>query len=257
MRSGERWQAVLRLARRSSGVIVTNREDQLELEAHKEISRLSLIPIGSNISPTPPPDYDRDRWRSKWGVKSNETLLAYFGFLNESKGGKDLIRTCELLKDAPVKLMMIGGRTGSSDPTNDAYAKEIDNLILASDLKERIFWTGYCPTAEVSANLMAADICLFPYRDGVSFRRGSLMAALAHGCSIISTEPRVKLEALRHGENIYLVAPAAPKAMAKAIRTLQGDDALRHKLAAGALSLARSFTWNAIAQQSLKLFESL
>ncbi len=252
-----RWRAVLSLARRASGVIVTNREDQLKLGAYRGISRLSIIPIGSNIRPAPPPGYDRETWRARWGVKPDETLLAYFGFLNESKGGKDLIRTCELLKDAPVKLMMIGGRTGSSDPTNDSYAKEIDDLIDASGLEARIFWTGYCPTAEVSANLMAADICLFPYRDGVSFRRGSLMAALVHGCPIISTTPRVDLEALRHGENIYLVAPAAPEAMAEAVQRLRGDDTLRRELAEGAASLARSFSWDAIAQKSLKLFESM
>jgi glycosyltransferase involved in cell wall biosynthesis len=248
---------VLGLARRSNGVIVTNREDQVKLDAYEGISQLSLIPIGSNISPSPPPDFDRDKWRAKWGVKPDETLLAYFGFLNQSKGGKDLIRTCQYLKDKPVKLMMIGGRTGSSDPTNNAYAKDIDELIVASGLDTRVFWTGYCRTVEVSANLMAADICLFPYRDGVSFRRGSLMAALVHGCPIISTEPSIELEELHHGENIYLVAPAAPEVMAEAVRILQSDDALRRKLATGATALARSFSWDVIAQKSLELFESL
>jgi glycosyltransferase involved in cell wall biosynthesis len=61
---------------------------------------------------------------------------------------------------------------------------------------------------------------------------------------------------VRDGENIYLVPPAAPAAMAEAVRVLRGDDALRHKLATGAASLARSFSWDAIAQETLKLFES-
>ena len=251
-----RWWAVLALARRASGVIVTNREDQLILERYRAIARLAAIPIGSNISPSPPPSYDRDAWRRRWGVRSDETLLGYFGFLNESKGSKDLIRTCEILKGSPVKLMMIGGRTGSSDPSNQYYAKEIDDLIAELGLEEQIFWTGYCPSSEVSAGLLAADILLLPYRDGVSYRRGSFMAAVAHGRPIISTTPRVELESLRHQENIYLVPPAAPVAMAEAVRTLRKNDMLCKKLAAGSAELARSFRWDSIAQATLALFES-
>ena len=251
-----RWWAVLTLARRASGVIVTNREDQLTLEQFRAIARLAAIPIGSNISPSPPPSYDRDAWRRRWGVQHDETLLGYFGFLNESKGGKDLIRTCEILKGSPVKLMMIGGRTGSSDPSNQAYAKEIDDLIADLGLDDQIFWTGYCPSSEVSASLLAADIILLPYRDGVSYRRGSFMAALAHGRPVISTTPKVELESLRHRENIYLVPPAAPVAIAEAVRMLRKNVKLCRQLATGATELARSFRWDSIAQATLELFES-
>ena len=250
-----RWWAVLALARRASDVIVTNRQDQLTLDAYRSISQLTVIPIGSNITPTPPPAYDRAAWREQWGVKPDETLLAYFGFLNKSKGGEELIRACDLLREQPVKLMMIGGRTGSSDPSNLAYAEQIDALIAQFHLQERVFWTGYISAKEVSANLLAADICLLPYRDGVSFRRGSFMAALAHGRPIITTTPAVELPDLMHRQNIYLVPPAAPAALAEAVATLQKNGALRQELANGAQVLAQSFRWDSIAKATMKLFE--
>lgn len=251
-----RW-AVLTLARRASGVIVTNREDQVRLERYGLPRRPVVIPIGSNIKPAPPPGYDRAAWRERWGIGPEVTLLGYFGFLNESKGGDDLIHTMDRLRETPTRLMMIGGRTGSSDPSNQAYADGIDALIRRLDLQERIIWTGYTTPAEVSANLMATDICLLPYRDGVSFRRGSFMAALAHGLPIITTTPAVELPELRHRENIYLVPPAAPVALAAAVSAVQRDGALREQLARAAHALAERFHWDSIAGSTLELFREL
>jgi glycosyltransferase involved in cell wall biosynthesis len=248
---------VLTLARRATGVIVTNREDQLALEAYHIAPRPTVIPIGSNITPTPPPGYDRAAWREQCGVGPHETLLGYFGFLNESKGGEDLIEALDRLRERPVRLMMIGGRTGSSDPSNQAYADRIDALIRGRDLQERVIWTGYTTPAEVSANLLATDLCLLPYRDGVSFRRGSFMAALAHGLPIITTTPAVEIPELSHRGNIYLVPPAAPNALAAAVTALQGDSELRERLAGGARDLAQSFRWDRIAVSAVELFREL
>jgi glycosyltransferase involved in cell wall biosynthesis len=252
-----RWQAVLALARRASGVIVTNREDQLALEAYHFARRPAVIPIGSNITPTPPPGFDRAAWRGRWGVGSEETLLGYFGFLNESKGGEDLVQALDRLRERPIKLMMIGGRTGSSDPSNQAYADRIDALVHRLDLQERVIWTGYTTPAEVSANLLSTDLCLLPYRDGASFRRGSFMAALAHGLPIITTTPAVELPELSHGGNIYLVPPAAPEALAAAVTVLQREEELRERLARGARALAQNFRWDAIARSTSQLFREL
>jgi len=88
-----RLWVVLALARWSDAVIATNAED-LETLLQYLISNIQyptspapyLIPIGSNIKPTPPADYDRNAWRARWGVGSEDILLSYFGFLNESKG---------------------------------------------------------------------------------------------------------------------------------------------------------------------------
>ena len=59
------------------------------------------------------------------------------------------------------------------------YARRTEALVDELDLSERVHWTDFVPQSEVSANLMAADLCVLPYRDGISFRRGSLLACLA------------------------------------------------------------------------------
>ena len=254
-----RWWVVLALARWSDAVIVTNVEDLKKLSVYPFIRSLSVVPIGSNIAPRPPADYDRDRWRARWGVGPRDLLLSYFGFLNESKGAETLVRALGRLVQGGynARLLMVGGKVGSSDPTNVAYLRKVEGLIEELGLADRVLWTGYTPPEEVSANLLASDVCVLPYRDGASFRRGSFMAALAHGLPIVSTRPRVDTPELRHGENILFVPPDSPTALAGAIARLAEDPALRRRLGEGAAKLARNFTWEEIARKTRAVYQEI
>lgn len=72
-------------------------------------------------------------------------------------------------------------------------------------LREHIYATGFLEERGVS-EAFAACVCIaLPYRDGASFRRGTLMAALAHRCAVITTQPRITLSELVHEENVLLV----------------------------------------------------
>ena len=248
------------LARCSDAAIATNIEDYLSLR-HWSLGHCSLysIPIGSNIHPQPPPGYDRSAWRSLLGVVEDEVLLCYFGFLNESKGGETLFRAlAELVsRGRKAKLLMIGGQVGESDPTNLVHFERVKALSSELGLINLVLWTGYTPPEQVSANFLAADICVLPYRDGVSYRRGSFMAALAHGLPIVSTQPRVPIASLVDGENILLIPPDDPLATADAVEKLMSMPALRTRLACGALELAQDFTWDSIAAKTAQLYSEL
>jgi glycosyltransferase involved in cell wall biosynthesis len=247
------------LARWSDAAIATNDEDYQQLKAAGLPTDPHLIPIGSNIHPAAPQGYDRREWRHNLGVADDETLLCYFGFLNASKGGETLFRALsELLRRGlPVKLLMIGGQVGDSDPTNRAYLERVKDLGQELGLTEQVLWTGYMPSEQVSASFWAADICVLPYRDGVSYRRGTLMAALAHGVPIVSTEPRVPMDTLVHEQNAFLIPADDPDATANAVEGLAADTELRTRLAHGALQLAQEFSWERIATQTAQLYQHL
>ena len=85
--------------------------------------------------------------------------------------------------------MMVGGGLGSSDPTNRATARALDALADELGVSAELIWTGYLEPPEVSAALLSADMAVLPYADGASFRRGSLLAVLAHGLPVITTTP--------------------------------------------------------------------
>ncbi len=258
------------LAKGCDAVIATNEADAARLEQVLDKS-VSLIPIGSNIDPTPPPNFDRTALRARLGVQSDEILLCYFGFLNESKGGETLIRALAELPNA--KLLMLGGQTGVSDPTNERYLARVKQLIDDLHLTPRVIWTDFMPQAQVSAHFCASDICVLPYRDGASYRRGTFMAALAHGMAIVTTAenltpnllpPSTMLEMrigglppLCDGENVVLVPPDAPHAIADAVRRIAANPELSEKLRRGARATAEFFTWDKIADAHLALYKQL
>ena len=255
-----REAAVTHLARSASGVIVTDPADEAELRRRGGVKRLTQIPIGSNIAPQPPPGYDRAAWREQMGIYPNEFLLGHFGFLNESKGGDTLIGALSALvsRKAKVKLALIGGQTGTSDAaSNEAFSAEIEKLVSHYDLNDRILRTGFVDAPEVSAHLMACDAVVLPYRDGVSFRRGSFMAALAHGCPVITTHPATPLPELRDGVNVRLVPPESASAIVLAVTELLDAPELRARLGQGAHALSALFRWETIAKRTLEFYQSV
>lgn len=254
-----RW-VVNSLARSSDMAITTNQED---LERLQKVlgTPPALIPIGSNIAPSLPAGFDRDSWRAHLGIDPGDLLLGFFGFINARKGVEALLHAVAMLVADPEtslcpRILMIGGKTGASDPTNVAYLMRIEALVDELGLENHIVWTGFLPSEEVTACFKATDFCVLPFRDGVSFLHGTFHAALAHGVPIITTFPRVNLPELVDGENICLVPPDQPQALAQAIADLATQPQLQHRLAAGAETLSEQFRWENIASSTLELYRA-
>ncbi len=253
------------LARHSDAAIVTNAEDRSKLESYGvaqdrlPISNLHVIPIGSNIDPSRLIDFDAQAARAQWKIQANEMLIGYFGFLSSSKGGEVLMRALKLLVDRnlPVKLILIGGRTGSNDPSNAEYAKQVDRLIDSLGLKDRVLATGYLDPIDVSRTLMICDVLALPYQDGASLRRGSLLAAIAHGRAIVTTTPAFPIQGLIDAQAVLFVPPDDPTSLANAIERTLTDRELRNRLKRGASEAAKLYTWDRIAQQTIEVYRSV
>jgi len=157
-------------------------------------------------------------------------------------------------------------------------------MIARYDLGDRVIRTGFVTPEEVSAHLLACEAIVLPYRDGVSFRRGTFMAALAHGCPVITTQPAFPLpdpsagsgqapsagsgqapsagsgqapstgsgQGLRDGDNVRLVPPEDVPAIVLAVSQLLDAPDLRARLGRGARALSALFTWDRIAARTLE-----
>jgi glycosyltransferase involved in cell wall biosynthesis len=251
-----RKQAVYGLARSSGNVIITNFEDHFRLEREGGVRRFAEIPIGSNIQPTEVykgqrvPDYGQ-----RFGLPPTGPVIGYFGFLSASKGGQHLL---EVLAQLPQHhLLLIGGQTGTSDPTNQTYAAEMDALAKDLGVQNRVHHTGYLDPVDTTYALLACDLMVMPYSDGASLRRGSLMACLAHGLPTVTTHPMIVVPELQDQQNILFADAKDPAILAKAVQTLTADLALRARLSTGALQVAQLFTWDKIAAQTADFFEKI
>lgn len=245
------------LARESDAVIATNGTDHAKLAQWN--THTSLVPIGSNI---PAADaVDSDAIRARFGIPADAFLLTTFGLLNQSKGLAILIDALALLCAAGVRahLLLVGAGAGASDPTNARTAAAFDALCVAAGVAASVSRTGPLPADQVAQALAASDGCLLPYRDGASPRRGSLLAALAQGVPVVTTQPAPHvydgLPDLHDGNAALLVPPDDPTALANAVLTVIGDQALAARMRMDARAYAAHFVWPEIARQTLAVYQ--
>ncbi len=251
-----RKTAVRFMAQQSHGAITTNPDDtrQLQQQIDKPVAQ---IPIGSNIKAYQPNHIEIDEVREKLQLQSDSCLLGYFGFLNESKGADTLIRALAQL-DERFHLVFIGGQTGASDTANNAaFLSSLRNLIAKHHVTQRVHWTGFLSERRVSTYLHAVDVMVMPYRDGSSLRRGTLMAALAHGRPLITTWPTIPTPELVHQQNVWFVPVDDDGEVVKAVHHLAANQELRESLGQGAAAVADAFTWDKIAEKTAVFFQNL
>lgn len=243
----------------SDAAIFTDREDLLRAGPGQG---RHWVPIGSNIAPCPPPGFDRNATRASLGADEGTLLIGYFGFLNSSKGVPVLLEAVRRLVDDGRRavLLLVGGEAGDSDPTDRAEGQAVGRRIAELALERVVRRTGYLDAPRVAAHLLACDLCVLPFLDGASLRRGTLMAALAHGLPVVSTrrpgyrpDPDSPWE-LRDGENILLADPGDPASLARAILQVADSPHLRHRLAHGALELSAHLTWPKIAEATWEVY---
>lgn len=232
---------VRHLANTSAGVIATNHEDFAALAGQP---RRAFIPIGSNILVPAPAPAQIAQARTLAGASDADFVIGYFGLAHPSKGLDVLIEAAgRLLREGvPARLLLIGGVGDDRAP--------LDAALAAAGLADRAVLTGFQPPDQVAALLCAADAVALPFRDGASFRRGSLMAALHYARPVISTTPALPIPEFADGESLLLVPPEDAPALALALMRLHRDPALRARLSAGATALAGRFDWHRIAQDT-------
>lgn len=260
-----------RLCADADAVIVTNAADARALGGGASFSRelysptsaiatpLSIIPIGSNITPAPPPGYDRAAWRRQLDCQPDDMLIGYFGLLSRTKGVLELLAALARLPadgHRRYRLLIIGG--AAPLPDDQRYAAEIQQFIAAHQLGARVQLTGPCAAAEVSAHLLATDMVVLPFSDGASYRRGSLLAALAHARPTITTMPATPLDPpLIDQRHALLLPDAMPARVQAAIERVAADPALQTALSAGALDLAAAFAWPSIAGEHETVYHTV
>ncbi|GAA5526967.1 glycosyltransferase family 4 protein [Herpetosiphon gulosus] len=254
------------LIENAHAVVVTNAEDESRLagdapSSNPDIYTLTqpleppahLIPIGANIEVAPLAN--REQLRQQLGANPDTLLLGYFGLLNSTKGVHTIVESLQYLP-ATTRLVIIGGGIGT--PEDEMYAEQLRATISRLGLDQRIHWTGYLGASEVSRTLQALDCAALPFSDGASYRRGSLLAMLAHGVPTITTPPHVPIDpSLRHERDVLLVEPDDAINLALAVEQIAANPELRQQLSQAGQHIACSFRWETIAQLHATLYQQL
>ena len=217
--------------------------------------KLVQIPIGSNIHPVEvDAEKIRDEINRRYGISNNTTLLINFGFPHPWKGLETLCEALKRLsKTGNYRLILLGGIT---DRDMD-YRYKLRGFIRKLGIEKEVIWIDGLDEDDVSGILQASDMAVLPYVDGISIRRGTLMAAMAHGIPVISTFPRVKCPYFKNGENVILVKSGDKVALAEAIERLSRNRQLRDKLSTNISALAIGFDWDRITDNMIKVYSGI
>jgi glycosyltransferase involved in cell wall biosynthesis len=221
------------LAAAASAVVCTTEYERVQLTRHVR-SRVGrpVIPLGSNI-PVVDGDVPRD------------TDLAYFGLLAPGKGIDEFLFAARQLRAAraATRIVVIGGCLDG-----DRAAMHARKARSAAD---GVRWTGFARPAAVSRELRRARVVFLPFPDGASERRGSLLAALAHGCAVVTTDGPAVTDELRR---CTLVVRSVHEAV-RALCDMSADR--REELAVAGEAYAARRTWPAIAEAHEHLYATL
>jgi len=155
-----------------------------------------------------------------WGGR-----LLYAGRLSRLKGVDTAVAALRELP-AGVSLDVVG----DGDP---AYLAEL----RAAAPPGRAAFAPARPPAAMAATYAAADAVLFPARWAEPWGLVPL-EAMACGRPVIASGTGGSAEYLRDGGNALVVAPDDPAGLARAVRRLAADPALRARLRAGGLATA-------------------
>ncbi len=168
--------------------------------------------------------------RKEYGIKKNDLVIGFVGRLVRQKGMKELYEAFEsLVPDFPnAKLLLIGE---ADHDKADAYLPE---KYLSPKDQKQVICTGWQRQPERFYPLM--DLFVLPsYREG--FPR-TPMEASALGIPVVATNIRGCREAIKPGVNGFLVESKDSADLARGLRKMLEDDALRKELSKGGRAMA-------------------
>ncbi len=188
------------------------------------------LPLPSPLTPT-----TDDGLVTRVAARWRHPVVAHFGTFNPLVTATLAPVIEQVLEARPDVTWLLIGRDG------ERFAAEI--AACAPRVAARVIATGTLDVEALSAHVLAADVFVQPYPDGVTARRTTATALLAHGRAIVTTDGYLTEPFWRSDGGVRLAAAGDVRALAAATLDLLADAAVRATLADGARTLfARRFS---------------
>ncbi|HUN92910.1 MAG TPA: glycosyltransferase family 4 protein [Burkholderiaceae bacterium] len=191
--------------------------------------------------------HERRQARSRWPLAEDGTTLLFVANDFEKKGLAALFSAMARMRPG-VELLVVGG--GDADVA--AWTRRAEALGAAG----RVVFAG--TLADPDAAYRAADILVHPtYEDTFGM---VVLEAMAHGLPVVvsgADHCGIVADLVDGVDALVLPRPGDPDAIDAAVGRLLVDPALRARLAAAGLALARQRDWDRVAQRQDELYRQL
>ena len=232
------WQRLqLRVLARLADAVMASTESFARQVGHGAVH----IPVATNVTPVPA---NRSEARARLGLDGALTV-ALFGRAHPS-------RALDHAEAAIAALAEAHGPGGLSVLNLGA-----DAPLVRVPLGVEVRSPGRQTESELSVALTASDLVLLPLVDGVSTRRGTLMAALAHGRPVVGLVGGHTDRVLAEARDAISLAPAGDRAaFARATVEVALDPERRMSMGeAGRCLYASHFDWPLAAGRVASVLE--
>jgi len=173
-------------------------------------TNIKTLPIPANVLPCANPEAIAGIRQSM--ASNGEPIVGHFGLYSPNVEVLLIPSLLKLLQNNPrIRVLLIG--EGST-----YYRQKL--LSYNSELSPRIGATGACSLDEASTHISACDAMFQPYLDGITTRRGTTMAALAHGKYLVSTRGPNTEDIWKTTPAVYLLSSREPARIAEELDNL-------------------------------------
>jgi phosphatidylinositol alpha-1,6-mannosyltransferase len=141
------------------------------------------------------------------------------------KGQDVLLAAAARARRAGAELELVLAAAGGTE----VFRRRVEELARVPELRGRVRFRAGLSRPELSAELARAHVFALPSTWAEPFSL-ALLEALAHGLAVVASDAGGSPEALRHGEDGWLVPAADEEALAGALLRLERDEGLRARL---------------------------
>lgn len=167
--------------------------------------------------------------RGKYAPVGGGRIIGHFGSFGRNIAELLLALLPPLLSGREDRALLLLGHGGKT--VRDEFIQR------HPELSGKVHATGALPGADISRHLSACDIMVQPFVDGVSGRRTSVMAGMAHGLPVVTTIGPATEPVWQESGAVALTPVGDMDAMAQVAERLLVDDLAREVLGQSAIAL--------------------
>jgi len=226
-----------------------------------DAERIVVIPLG--VDPGMFRPIPRQEALAAAGIQLPEPnrLVLFVGRLDPVKGLDTLLQAmCELNDLEPelsktLSLLVIGGDTDSNGTDLGEELECLDNLKDEVGLNDLVAFVGSRAQDKLAYYYSAAEVCVVPsYYESFGL---VALEAMACGTPVIASRVGGLQHTVEDGVTGFLVPAGDPQALAQKLRMVLCDAELRQRLGANAQRSTQSYSWRAVAERMMSVYQQL
>ena len=215
--------------------------------------KIAIVPGGVNLETFEPGS--REVARMRLGLGPEPTLL-FVGRIQRLKGIDILVRAAAALREeiGPLNVLIVGG-TGQQSAEETRELDRIQAIVNELHLGGVVQLVGAVEQSRLADYYRAANVTVMPS----TYESFGLVAveSMACGTPVVASRVGGLATVVRDGENGALVPWRDPSLFADRIRAILTDTRLAATMRAGALETARQYSWDAVAERTVAVYDSL